>query len=765
MLGFAPLSSAPLSSIDASLLTETQTVTLRYSSHSFVTRTTDSPGSTFLQGRISRGLQVSRRLSRGRDGQFGASIETTFGEVELNNADGALDALISDYYPDGRPIRLKIGATEVVQASRITPAFIGETATASSGSASSDWDLNYPSSGVLSGDFFLAQITINDRGQAGALTSIPSEWTAIAQDSNLEIHQALLYKFADGTEAGTSVAIDWESGDAANDVICGRIRHFRYVDPDDPIEGLAAAITSDLDSISLPSITTTEDRGLAVVAVSWSDIVDTMGPTGESGGDWNYAGDKVSSSTADNAANRIATASLAEAGTISGGSISTAPTGSPPSTVSVLRGFALKGLPTAGGKERVQALSSFALVFTATAGEWSLERDFLRLKIDDLSSRLQNRLQAQTYSGAGGAAGTSDLTGRTYPTCFGKCLNVPAQLVEPSLLIYQVHGNSIEAIDAVYDAGVEVPFVGSPSSGSDYASYAALAAASVPAGVYSTCLAAGLFRLGTTPAGTVTADVRGDNAPVASPSNYVDTHAGVMERMLVSYGGLATSDLDTDSFDTLDTDQPAQMGIFFPAGDVSTAADAIAQVAESCGAFAGDRSGAFRVQRLEAPITAQHWSFDDRTIVDIEREVPAYGVPWSSWGVGYGRNWTVQGSGDLASGVSQSRRQFLESSIRYEYQSSATIALAHRTAVGVERDSLFVSSSDASAEATRLLGLYAKGRAVYRVTVKTALFSVRIGQTVRLTYSRWDLASGKRFVVVAVSDDADTRESELLVFG
>jgi hypothetical protein len=54
---------------------------------------------------------------------------------------------------------------------------------------------------------------------------------------------------------------------------------------------------------------------------------------------------------------------------------------------------------------------------------------------------------------------------------------------------------------------------------------------------------------------------------------------------------------------------------------------------------------------------------------------------------------------------------------------------------------------------------------MYEVVVKTALFSVRIGQTVRLTYHRWNLDGGKNFLVVGVADDADRVESVLLVFG
>ena len=54
---------------------------------------------------------------------------------------------------------------------------------------------------------------------------------------------------------------------------------------------------------------------------------------------------------------------------------------------------------------------------------------------------------------------------------------------------------------------------------------------------------------------------------------------------------------------------------------------------------------------------------------------------------------------------------------------------------------------------------------MYRVIVKNALFSVEIGQIIRLTYDRWDLRGGKNFVAVGIEDDADNIDTTLTVFG
>ena len=134
--------------------------------------------------------------------------------------------------------------------------------------------------------------------------------------------------------------------------------------------------------------------------------------------------------------------------------------------------------------------------------------------------------------------------------------------------------------------------------------------------------------------------------------------------------------------------------------------------------------------------------------------------------MGYQRNWTVQKGTELAAGVEQARRQFLEAEYRYVYATSSDIAQNHRTSrIAPLRPGLFVSKADAEAETTRLLQFYALGRRLYRFTVKTALFSVELGQTVRLRYPRWNLNNGRNCVVIAVADSAGRRETELRAFG
>ncbi|WP_211236385.1 hypothetical protein, partial [Desulfovibrio inopinatus] len=143
-----------------------------------------------------------------------------------------------------------------------------------------------------------------------------------------------------------------------------------------------------------------------------------------------------------------------------------------------------------------------------------------------------------------GIEGDETLQDKPKPVALGICRNISPVLVNSQKLIYQVHWRSIQALDAVYDKGVAL------GAGSNYADAAALQAASPTPGTYDTCLAEGLLRLGSSPVGQITADVRGDNV-----GGYVDSPAGIVTRLLEDYA-LLDEPVDTS----------AVVGISWPLG-------------------------------------------------------------------------------------------------------------------------------------------------------------------------------------------------------
>lgn len=99
-----------------------------------------------------------------------------------------------------------------------------------------------------------------------------------------------------------------------------------------------------------------------------------------------------------------------------------------------------------------------------------------------------------------------DLKGKPKPRCYGRVFNVSPPLVNTSKLIYQVHDGLIEEIQMVYDRGVAL------TQGDNVGSLASLLSTTPASGEwdYYYGTEGSYFRLGSSPSGGITADVKGD---------------------------------------------------------------------------------------------------------------------------------------------------------------------------------------------------------------------------------------------------------------
>ena len=84
-------------------------LTLRYASgNGFVTTPTDYPASTFYDARLMQPVDITRSVFG--NGTLSGRSQVGFGDIKLNNADGALDALLT-YGFDGRDVIVRRGNT------------------------------------------------------------------------------------------------------------------------------------------------------------------------------------------------------------------------------------------------------------------------------------------------------------------------------------------------------------------------------------------------------------------------------------------------------------------------------------------------------------------------------------------------------------------------------------------------------------------------------------------------------------------------------
>ena len=129
------------------------------------------------------------------------------------------------------------------------------------------------------------------------------------------------------------------------------------------------------------------------------------------------------------------------------------------------------------------------------------------------SSEHDKDVLTATYAGTSGAEGGADLKNKLKPLVIGWAKNVEPVLVDTVNNVHQLSGyGPIEEVTTLFERGSAF----STSIG-DYATYAALVAATIPPGRWGTCLAQGMIRLGAPAYGVITADVKGHRVGSTTP--------------------------------------------------------------------------------------------------------------------------------------------------------------------------------------------------------------------------------------------------------
>lgn len=382
----------------------------------------------------------------------------------------------------------------------------------------------------------------------------------------------------------------------------------------------------------------------------------------------------------------------------------------------------------------------------------------VRLVVRDRAFPLSRALQDNFYEGTGGAEGTAELTGKPKPLAYGECYNVLATLVDPALLIYQVNDGQIESIDAVYDAGLALDLDIAVGTGGDAADYATLAAATVAASKYAVCTSAGFFRLGSSPAGQITADLKGDK----TGGTYVSDLGDVCLRVIEDKASTATARINRDTFTTL----PAyKVGAFLNSEERITGGEVIDFLLGSINASWGpSRGGLIRAYRLSEPqAQAPAIVFGREDIISME-PVRTVTPRWRQE-VGYKRNWTPQTGEGLAGAVSDARRQFLALQYRGAEEEDVDIRTRHAEALSPPLlASALIDQADAATVAEEIMTLHGEDRFEYSVRLKRKGWAVDLGQVAEFTYGRFGFDGGRNTIVRRIAENASRNEIILTVW-
>lgn len=389
------------------------------------------------------------------------------------------------------------------------------------------------------------------------------------------------------------------------------------------------------------------------------------------------------------------------------------------------------------------AYTQFETIFDGTADGIEFDDVTVTVRLRDLQSLFESGIERGIYGGTGGLDGRSGLKDREKPLSFGRVYHVPAVLVDPATLTYQVHDGAIEDVDVVYDAGLALTKVGGAPS----------------AGQFSVDAAAGTFRLGASAAGTVTADVRGDKAGGV----YVETVAGLIERLVTTRSSAQDPlAIDTAGFAAFATTHDDRVGVWIREG--KTLGEVLDALADSVGAHYGfGRDGRMTIGRVEEPTDAAVAVFDAFHVLDLERLAVARPV-WRQ-SVEYRRYWQPLDAASVAGAVDEEARADLTLPVRIEAVSDPAVRLRHPLSEDSVATTLLTEASSAAGEAMRLLSVFGPGRVAFRVLLKTQAFALELGQTVTLAYPRHGLESGRNLVIVGMVEDSAVNEITLDLWG
>jgi len=350
--------------------------------------------------------------------------------------------------------------------------------------------------------------------------------------------------------------------------------------------------------------------------------------------------------------------------------------------------------------------------------------------------------------------GDSSLRGQLKPVTVGSVLNRPCVAVDPGNLVYQVHDGSASTISAVYINAKEI----SLSSAGDVTD---IWASTPDIDKYITDKSKGLIRLGTNYDSSVaiTADLVGDDT--GTDAKYP---AAVAERLLLSYGGMSSSEIDSSAISALDT----ELGTTLEAGlaptheatEVLSHLDPLFHPLTSYWTF--NRDGEFTVGRIKVPEDETAIATLDENAVNVDGMRLLNQVPpiWKA-SIGVSRFWRVHSPGDTDATldtVDQERAQRQYSHVEREDADIRADYLERvRVSDGYIVPTTLSSNVAIGPEAQRHLDLFGELRQVYEVPLGKVDYSYNLGDVVALDFSgmtkpAFGISSATNFLVAGIDE-------------
>jgi hypothetical protein len=343
------------------------------------------------------------------------------------------------------------------------------------------------------------------------------------------------------------------------------------------------------------------------------------------------------------------------------------------------------------------------------------------------------------YTGAGALAGPPALAGKVVPKVVGLCRRVGMNLLDEGEQIWQVC-DAASSFTNVTNQALAVT-----ASGTDWATYAALAAASSPAaGYYDTCLANGCIRFGSV-VSVPQADVYG---PAAAGTSATDIIQYVVQYLCAA--AWTGANLDTASFAALKSLRGYTVGRYVDS-DITVLA-LVQQLLHDIGAFGQcTRDGLLQVLPYRAnasPVNAIPESLVAEEGISVSGSMP----PLRRLLVFYQPSVKVLGSGEVSAAATQDQRlAYTQDFLSLDPIDALSI---HRTAQDITFQTSIDSKSDADALGSDLEA-FLKLRRELSIPLAAQTFQYWPGGFYTFTYPRAGFAAGRPVFLAGVKEQAD----------
>ena len=245
----------------------------------------------------------------------------------------------------------------------------------------------------------------------------------------------------------------------------------------------------------------------------------------------------------------------------------------------------------------------------------------------------------ETYAGTTGAEGPAEMKGQVKPLALGTPRYVPGKLIDSVNSVFQVSAyGGVQEFEVAFDKLIRFP---APIA--DYPTYAALVAATIPAGQWATAKAVGMARLGAPPLGLVCFHIKGD---IGGPSGWARAPGQLIRRLALLSGGAGK--IHDASLNALDALRPCNLCLYLD--QQTTARQLIQTIAASVNAVAGvSWTGKLFLVPVGLGAPTVTLAADGSALPAVATvEQIAIAAPWRKIAISAERTWAVHATSDIA---------------------------------------------------------------------------------------------------------------------